>query len=102
MTGRRLTGREKELEMLIHRIGEILRKEGIWALPDSIIEKEQGKIRVVMTVFPLNWIQKHDGKMPTQTVLNIGQGFKFYRVPEAELENTPFVKRDEVGEKNEK
>ena len=99
MAGRKLTGREKELEMLIHRIGEILRKEGIWVLPNSIIEKKEGRISVVMTVFPLDWIEKHGGNVPIQTILTIGQGFKHYQIPELELKNTSFVKRDEEGEK---
>ncbi|MBA7710283.1 hypothetical protein ES703_119223 [subsurface metagenome] len=105
MAGRKLTGREKELETLVHRIGEILRKEGIWVLPDSIVEKEEGRIRVVMTVFPLDWIQKHGGKIPIETILTIshpkgvGIGHKLYQIPEAELENTSFVKRDKGSEK---
>jgi len=106
MAGRKLTSREKELEMLAHRIGETLRKEGIWVLPDSIIEKEEGRIKVVMTVFPLDWIQKHGDNVPIQTILTIGHpkevkpGYKLYQIPEAELENTSFVKRDKgVGEK---
>jgi len=106
MAGRKLTGREKELEVLVHRIGEVLRKEGIWVLPDSIIEKKEGKIEVVMTVFPLDWIQKHSDKVPIQTILTIsdpkgvGPGYKLYQIPEAELENTSFVKRDKgVDEK---
>lgn len=106
MAGRKLTGREKELEMLVHRIGEILRKEGIWVLPNSIIEKKEGRIGVAMTVFPLDWIQKHGGKIPIQTILTISHpkevkpGYKLYQIPEAELENTSFVKRDKgVDEK---
>lgn len=99
--GRKLTARERELETLIHRIGEILRKEGIWVLPNSIVEKKEGIIGIAMTIFPLSWIQKHAGNIPIQTVLKIAHpkggeyAYKLYRIPEAELKSSSFVKRDE-------
>lgn len=91
---KKLTGRERELEALAHRISEILRKEGIWVLPDSIVERKEGKISVSVTIFPKSWIQKHDDNLPIQTILRIGHVWKLYQIPESELESNPYAKRE--------
>ena len=98
---RQLTAREKQLETLVHKIGEFSRKEGIWILPERIREKRDGKISFHMTIFPLKWIQEHDNNLPTKTILAIRQAgerldaYKYYEIPEDELESIPFTKRDE-------
>lgn len=91
---KKLTGREKELDVLAHKVCETLRKEGIWVLPVSIIERKDGRISVSVTVFPKSWIQKHNNNLPIQTILRIGHSWKLYQIPEAELQESPFTKRE--------
>lgn len=91
---RKLTAKERGLEILVHRMSELLRREGIWVLPHSVTEKE-GRISVIMEVFSESWIRKHNGQLPIQTVLKIGKAVTPYVIPEAELEELPFAKRKE-------
>lgn len=94
---RKLTVREKELETLAHRAGELLRKDGIWVLPEAIDERKDGRIALSMSMFPRDWIKEHDNSLPTQTILRLREAgqrassWKHYEIPEGELEDNPFA-----------
>lgn len=93
------SAKEKEKIALISKASELLRKEGIWALPESYEDLEDGMIKIGLRIWPLRLLEKGKGKVPVQTIVKFTQGkekkesWMYYKIPESELENYNFIEK---------
>lgn len=93
------TASQKEKIVLIAKASELLRKEGIWALPDFYEDLKDGTIKISLRVWPLLLIEKRKGKAPTKTIVKFTEGKKkkegwmLYEIPESELGSYKFIER---------
>lgn len=85
------TASQKGEIALISKASELLRKGGIWALPDSYEDMKDGVIKIGLRVWPLRLIEKRKGKAPTATIVKFTegkekkQGWMSYKIPDSEL-----------------
>lgn len=87
------TASQKGHIALISKASELLREEGIWALPAFYEDLKDGTIKISLRVWPLRLIEKSKGKAPTKTIVKFTEGkekkegWMLYEIPDSELES---------------